>query len=611
MKADRPSYHTDLVRKFEAAEEASQEARAESEKARDYYDGRQLTSDQIAALKKRRQPIVIENLIRPKVDYLCGLERQSRTDPKAYPRTAQHAEDADAVTDALRFVCDDQDFPVKRSVVFQHMLVEGFGGVEVFAEQTKAGIQPAIKGVDWDRLFFDPHSCRPDFSDAAYLGYVTWMDADEAKRRWQDKADLIDSTLSQGAHSVNETFDDKPKWKSWTDTNRKRVRIVTIYDRSRGQWERCVYTLSGELEPCAPSPFVDENGQPECALILQAAYVDRDNDRYGLVRDYMTLQDEVNKRRSKFLHLANSRPMRIDPGAGIDPEVARREFNRPDGVLVAGAGEVEDLSNGNMASGHFALLAEAKDAIKAVGPNATMQGKSGSDQSGRAILALQQGGMTEMAPLLDALRHFNIRVYRAIWNRIRQFWTEERWVRVTDDERNIRFVGLNTTKGALAAVKLKEALDAGQIDQAQAQQFAMEIQTRPDMAEPANVLSQIDIDLEIDEVADTVTAQLEQFDQLTKLIPAAPPQFIPIMFRMMVEASQLRGKDKILKIAEQMEQQGQQPDPMAQAMQQLQMAGAQAQVEKTQSEAAKNMATAQAATAKVQIDAMTAGLRAA
>lgn len=611
MEKKSASYHTELVRKFDASQDASQDARNEAEKARDYYDGRQLTDAQIKALKDRKQPIVIENLIRPKIEYLCGLERQSRTDPKAFPRTAQHSQDADAITDALRYVCDDQDFPVKRSQVFQNMLVEGFGGVEIFAERTRSGIDPAVKCIDWDRLFYDPHSSRGDFSDAYYLGYITWMDVEDAKRRWKGKEGIIDATFTKGTSDTGETYDDKPKWKTWSDHTRNRVRIVTIYDRSRGQWERCVFTLAGELEECAPSPFVDEGGEPACALIMQSAYIDRDNDRYGPVRDYMTLQDEVNKRRSKFLHLANSRPMRIDPATGLDAEEARREFNRPDGVLVAGQGEVEDLTSGSMAAGHFNLLAEAKDAIKSVGPNATMQGKEGNDQSGRAILALQQGGMTEMAPLLDALRHFNVRCYRAMWDRIRQFWTEERWVRVTDDERTVRFVGLNTTKGKIAAIKLREALQNGKIDQQQAQQFAMQIASDPSMMQPANPVAEIDVDIEIDEVADTVTVQFEQFDQLTKLIPAAPPQYIPVMFKMMVEASQLRGKDKILEIAEQLEQAQSQPDPMAQQAQMLQLAGAQAEVAKTQSEARKNEATAEATLAGVQIDAFEAGMSAA
>ena len=600
------AYHTELVRKFDASQDASQDARTEAERARDYYDGRQLTPDQIAALKKRKQPIVIENLIRPKIDYLCGLERQTRTDPKAYPRTAMHEDDANAVTDALRYVTEDQDFAIKRSAVFNQMLIEGFGGVEVIAEQVRNGIDPAIKLIDWDRLFADPHSCRPDFSDATYLGFVTWMDIEEAKRRWPGKEAVLDATFQAGASSIDETYDDKPKWKTWVDTNRKRVRIVTIYDRSRGQWERCVYTLSGELEECAPSPFLDENGQPECALILQSAYVDRDNDRYGIVRDFIPLQDEVNKRRSKALHLFNSRQVRVSPAAALSPDRARLELTRPDGVLVAEQGDVEIIGTGDMAAGQFNLLAEAKQAIQTVGPNATMQGKGGQDQSGRAILALQQGGMTEMAPILDALRHFNVRVYRSIWNRIRQFWTGERWVRVTDDEKNLRFVGINTTQGNLAAVKVREALKAGQIDQQQAMMFAQQIQNDPAMMQPANAIAELDVDIEIDEVADTPTLQMEQFDQLTKLIPAAPQPYIPTMFRLMIEASSLRNKDKLLKIADQMEQ-PQQPDPMQQQMMQLQMQGAVAEVEKTQSETAKNMATAEATAAKAMTDAMQAG----
>lgn len=607
---DNASYHTELVKMFEASESASEEARGESERARDYYDGRQLSDEQVKALKKRKQPIVIENLIRPKIDYLCGLERQTRTDPRAFPRTAMHDDDANAITDALRYVTDDQDYPIKRSGVFQEMLVEGYGGVEVGHQQAKGGIDPKVTKLDWDRLFFDPHSSRHDFSDAEYMGFITWMGVAKAKRIWRGKDAILDATLNVGQSAILDTYDDKPRWKSWADPQNKRVCIVTMYHIRDGVWSRSVFTRSGELEECAPSPYLDEDGNPENAIILQSAYVDRDNDRYGLVRDYMTLQDEVNKRRSKFLHLANSRQVRVSPAAGISPAQAREELNRPDGVVIAEQGDVEVIGTGDMAAGHFNLLAEAKEAIKAVGPNATMQGKSGQDQSGRAILALQQGGMTEMAPLLDNLRHFNIRVYRALWNRIRQFWTAERWVRVTDDEKNVRFVGLNTTKGALAAAKLQAALKAGQIDMPTAQQYAMQLQADPSMMQPANVIAEVDVDIEIDEAADTPTLQIEQFDQLTKIAPLAPPQYIPTMFEMLIEASQLRNKDKLREIAGQMKQ-PQQPDPMQQAAAQMQVMGAQAEIENTQADTAKKMAEAQATQVKSMTDSYAAGFSAA
>lgn len=603
-------YLADLVGKFEAAEEAGETARREAEQARDYYNGEQLTEQQIAALNKRKQPIVIENLIQPKIDYLCGLERQTRTDPKALPRTSAHEQDAGSITDALRYVCDDQDYAIKRSGVFQNMLVEGFGGVEVGHHNTRQGVDPKIKHLEWDRLFFDPHSCQADFSDAEYLGFVTWMDLDKAKKNpdWEGKTDALDATYA--AAGQGNTFDDKPNRVSWADPKRRRVRVVTIYCKVDGAWHRAVYTQKGYLEELAPSPYLDEDGEPDCAIILQSAYVDRDNDRFGIVRHYKTLQDEVNKRRSKFLHLSNSRPIRVSPATGLSAEQARKEMHRPDGVVIAEAGEVEIIPTGDMAAGHFNLLAEAKDAIKAVGPNATMQGKGSQDSSGRAIMALQQGGMVEMAPLLDNLRHFNVRVYRALWNRIRQFWTAERWVRVTDDEATVRFVGLNTTKGALAAYKLKAAMDAGQIDQQTAQAYAMQLQADPRMAEPANVIAELDVDIDLDEVPSVAHMQAENLAALSQLAPVTPPQFMPVLFELMVEAMpDLKNKDKLREIIEQIKTAP--PDPAQEQMKMLALAGQQAEVEKTQSETAENMASAQATIAKAQTDAFQAGARAA
>lgn len=603
---------TDLVRKYEEAEQSSMHARGEAEKSRDYYDGRQLDEKQIKALNRRKQPIVIENLIRPKIDYLCGLERQNRTDPKAWPRTMAHEKDAEACTDALRYVADDQNVSIKRSHVFSNMLIEGFGGVEVSARRVKEGIDPKVEWIPWDRLFFDPHSTQGDFSDATYLGFITWMDLADAKARWTDKDKVLDATVSKGTSSLTDTYEDKPRWAYWTDSRRQRVRIITIYCKEGGDWYRAVYTLSGELEEYQPSPFLDDEGKPECALILQSAFVDRDNDRYGIVRDFITLQDEVNKRRSKFLHLANSRPVRISRSLGQDAATIRAEVSKPDGVIVADPGEIEDISSQQMASGHFNLLAEAKQAIQSVGPNATMQGKSGQDQSGRAILALQQGGMTEMAPLLDGLRHFNIRLFRMIWNRIRQFWDAERWVRVTDDENNVRFVGLNVTKGHQAAMKLKQALAEGKIDEATARQYAAQLQLDPAMQQPANVVAEIDVDIQIDESVDTPTLQIEQFEQLTKVAPLAPQQYMPAMFEMLIEASNLRNKDKLRQIMEQMKQG---PAPEEQQMQQaavtLEMQDKQADIEKKASETAENYAQIQQMSQRAVIDAFSSGAKVA
>jgi hypothetical protein len=427
--------HTRYVQQFEESLEASLTGRDEAVTARNYFDGNQWTAAEKKALTKRKQPIVWENLIRPKVEALCGLERQGRVDPVAYPRVPSKENDANAVTDALRYVEQDQDLDIKKSKVFENMLIEGEGAVEVAVRQLRNGmIDPYVVRIPFDRLYGDPHSAEPDRSDAAFVGYVTWMDFERAKLKWKDKTDVLEMTQSRGHSSTFDTMDDKPKWATWYDPKRKRIRINTHYHLEGGVWNRCVFTLAGELEASAPSVFIDDEGAPECPLIMQAAYVDQDNDRYGIVRDEIPLQDEVNKRRSKFLHMVNSNRIRVSPTIGMDKEAIRKEASRPDAVFIGDQNEVEELGITAKDTGQFQLLQDTRQSLKTVGPNAYMQGKAGEGQSGRAILAQQQAGMTEMTPLLDNLRHFTLRMYRQIWNRIRQYWTAERWIRVTDDQ---------------------------------------------------------------------------------------------------------------------------------------------------------------------------------
>ena len=65
--------------------------------------------DELAELRKRGQPPVIDNRIKTKIDYLVGLEKQQRVKPKAFPRTPQHEDDADGATEALRYVAEQRE----------------------------------------------------------------------------------------------------------------------------------------------------------------------------------------------------------------------------------------------------------------------------------------------------------------------------------------------------------------------------------------------------------------------------------------------------------------------------------------------------------------------
>ncbi len=596
-----------LVDMFEEAESVMFEERKLNERDRDYYDGKQLSEAEQAALRKRGQPPVKFNRIRRKINYLLGLERQSRKDPKAFPRNPVDTETADAATDAIRFICDREDWDVKRSEAWENILVEGTGAIMVGIQETPEGLDPSLTQIPWDRLFIDPHSRKPDASDANYMGIVTWYDLADAKLVWRDREDALNATI-QGV-SYTETYDDRPKWKVWADPKRKRVRVIEMFYRSGGQWMTCTFTEKGHLVEPDTSPYLDRNGEPENPIKVASLYVDRDNNRYGDVRDMIDPQDEINKRRSKALHFAMMRQIQLGEESRMTTEQARKEASRPDGVLHGD--NVKILSTNDMASANHLLLQEAKSEIDLQGANAALQGKNENDLSGRAILAQQQGGMVEVALHMDRLRQLTLKVYEAVWSRTRQVWTAERWVRVTDNEQNVRFVGFNqpVTAADMLMEQIQGDPNAQQriaqdpMAQARLQQFLQSPQSQQ-VVEMRNVPAQIDIDLVIDEGMDTPSVQAEQFDTLTKVLPGIV-NLPPMYARMLIQASSLRDKEEMLEQLDEA-QKAAANDPAQQQMQQIAMAKEVAEVEKTQSEAVENTANA----ARNQAEAMKTGFEA-
>lgn len=535
-----------LVAWVEDAEETTNNARKLSERDRDYYDHIQLTAEEKATLRQRGQPDVIINRIKPKVDFLCGFEASNRTDPKAFPRTPQDEETAEAATDALRFVKDKADLDSHFSTVWENMLIEGFGGVELVVEEGRDGnVEIACKTWEWDRLFYDPHSRKLDFEDARYLGGYVWMDAEDAKQKWPEAAETIDKTINEA--SFSQTYDDRPRWKTWiSGKTRKRVRIVQMYHLENGQWWYCVFTKGGKLESY-PVPFVDQDGRSWCPLLLQSTYVNRQNERYGLVRIMIDVQDEINKRRSKALHRLTMRQVVMEEGAVRDDDEARTELSKPDGLIKVNPGfRFEPLASNEQLRGEFELLQESKNEIELLGPNAAMLGKDKDAPSGRAILANQQSGQTEITLLLDRHRHIKKRAYMRIWDLIRQYKTEEWWVRVTDNEKNVRFVGFNrpVTMGEELAKRLEaQGMPPDQV-QAKMQQVQAD-QMRAPMLEQVvrveNQPTQMWMDITIEEVVDTANIQEEQFQALTALAPAVV--FPPAVY---IKASSLRNKEELL-----------------------------------------------------------------
>jgi hypothetical protein len=568
----------------------TRDERNDAELHRDYFDDKQWSPAEVATLQARGQPVITDNKIKDKIEYMEGVERKTRTDPKAFPRTEVEEESADVATDCIRYVFDSNRFPITKSAIFQNLCIEGFGGCEVIVDKENPK-KVLIRKYRWDRLYRDPYSMEPDCSDARYLGVITWMDEDRAIEKYKDRKEAIERTSSQSdARNTGESTDDKPRW---ADTKRKRVCVFEEYEKKQGKIFRSVFCWGGFLEDEDECPYVNDEGEHEWPIVPASAYIDREGHRYGLVKRYISLQDEVNKRRSKSLHLLNSAFLIAEDGAVKDIREARKMVDKPDGYVEITQGMRFDIErNLDMSAAHFQMLQQAEAALSTTGPNAALLGQSGAI-SGRAKQLDQQGGALQIGVLFDAIRDFQLRVAKAVWNRIRQYWDEEMMIRVTDSEMGLKFVTLNKplTHGEIAVKQAKSQLQG---DPEAPQKIAMLAQD-PQAQMPAvdeqgnpvreNDIAQLDVDIILDEAPDVVTLQAEEFQKLAEL--AASGQ-VPIPPEALIEASGLRPatKKRVMEILKPKD------DPMAvmqaqfqQMMQQLEGLLKQAEVRETNASA--------------------------
>lgn len=523
-----------LVRRHQDYWTNKDSERKETRLARQYYDGDQLSPEQLETLRKEGRPPVVYNEIQPNIDGVVGTVERLRQDPKAFPRTPKHEQGAEVATAVLNYALDACNWKAMTPRVAKSGALDAVAGVELaFVEGDQGDREISLKPIDAETFFYDPRSIENDFSDALYLGVSKWLDVDAAKAMFPDKAQEIEDISTQGGYQEEWNLNDRQNL--WVMTNERKIRIVEQWYKRGGKWKYAFYTGSMILRQ-GDSEFIDEKGKPISRYIVFSANVDFEGDRYGFVRNLKPIQDEINSRRSLGLKALMTTRVYIERGTVDDVEEIRREVNRLDGVIQYPSGaKIDERDNAAKASGNLEMLQEAKMQMdrRGLSPPVSAEGGAPKDLSGRAIQLLQQAALARIGPFLLSYRDWKIRVYRTMWNQIRRFWQAERWIRVTDDDGLADFLPVN-------AISFDE------------------------MGMPViqNQLGSLDVDIIIDEGPDSVTLMQDTFDTLVQLSgngAPIPPDII-------LEMSNLPGSVK-KKITDRLQQAQQQPNPEVQAQQ--------------------------------------------
>lgn len=352
-----------------------------------FYDGDQLSPEEKQSLKARNQPEVVINLIKPRIDGAIGDYLGRRVMMRARDRGTADFEKAKFITEALRYVEDQNRFDETETKVAEDLFISGPGYYKVGLGFDF--LEPEIKITyrQNDDIIVDRHCRQRNMIDAKRLYETIWVESEDLIEVYPEQEEFINQALSMHpnpmdfshtetkghsyigddyAQSENVHADMGFDFETFIDTKRKRLRIVNIWERVQKRVEFAFHpdlkgavTQISDLSREELSQF--KNNFPGAQVFVRTRWElnsgifiatkileDKENIRphdsegkfpfaraiahtehgdtripYGLVKQYIDPQKEYNKRRSKLLHKSNVNRILAEEGAFANNDIER------------------------------------------------------------------------------------------------------------------------------------------------------------------------------------------------------------------------------------------------------------------------------------------------
>lgn len=496
-----------LIDWYVQARDAQSVNRIEQALDADYYDGLQWPDEDRRVLMERGQAALVFNKVAPAVNWISGTEKKTRIDYRVVPRGSEDTEPAEAKTKLLKYLSDVNRIGFHRSKAFLDAIISGVGWLEhcIVADPEDEPLR--VRYEDWRNIYYDHLSVEADLSDARYLFRQKWIDEDLAVLMFPDRAGKVREAatyLANNAWADDDEFywqrqdvvltDGRPASAHMSsDTEyanagnrRRRVKLVECWYREpcpcqviRG---KVLGPESGAIyDPADPfQRFHVEQGnativdalklQVRCAIFTGNSLLwegpspyrhsrfpfvpiwcyrrKRDNAPYGVVRGLRDVQDDLNKRRSKAVHLLSVNQLIYEKGSIPDLDAARDELNAPDGMVEVAVGKLKSIivrDQPQLAEEHVRLMEQDTQFIQEVsGITDENMGLDTNATSGRAIQARQQQGHVVTASIFDNLRLAVQLDGEQDLSNIEQFYDTPKTIRILgDDAKDMEFLEVN------------------------------------------------------------------------------------------------------------------------------------------------------------------------
>lgn len=355
--------------------------RHDSAVAEDYYDGNQFDAETARKMEERGMPLTVANLCRDMVQTIVGLHERNQSDWIVRPEASDDHEELAQVL-SLRLKEAETRSRADRTHLdaIKSQSSSGIGWMEVARSESLLDYPYRTGTVDWREMWWDPRAKSPNIvDDAEYLRRVKFFQRSQVEKRYPKKVAQIRMAGAGSDQTVGwyepQQFQRDSAWQDMTmvsrdlwGAGRDLVALEEIYYRTEaagyavllpnGRWVKFdqkdpmhvrAYE-SGLIEPkptlikrmnravyvgdiClvdGPSPYPHDEF-PYIPVVYDRE--GRTGSPYGLIRVIMSLQDQVNTRLARAMWGLNQKQVIYDADAVDDPDILREEMSRPDGMI--------------------------------------------------------------------------------------------------------------------------------------------------------------------------------------------------------------------------------------------------------------------------------------
>lgn len=503
-------------------------------KARNFYDGYQWGEKELEVLRRRKQPAVVFNRIKPIVNTIISLQKGNRAEISFKPYDVS---DHDFAIAQIYNSIGKHDNKIAKyafyeSKAFKDYVITGRGAIQAYYDNDKKRL--AYDYIDFRDLYVDPSSKMDSMDDADYVHVATYIDEIDLKLQFGiDANDVIGSDMGlmeSELPAVEAGVQNKVRLvQSW-------IR-VPVRDEQTGEYRNeydCFIWVDGKILKYYQNPYPSMGRFPVVQMTL---YRDLDNNPYGMVRDLIDPQRVLNHARSKASHILNTNKFVYREGSfdGTQQELAEA-LSKPDSLipLEMGKDDIADITPKADIQALMAMMEQAQAQIPDIsGVGEEVSAQADKALSGRAIALRQQSGLTRMTEVFDGLQRFREGVGRCMLGIIRDYYDVERVARLV-------------TRGGDE--------EAAQVDVSQVIDILR-----------SDTVVEFDIITGTDPV--TLTQQSEAYQNLLQIF-ALNPQAIPV--QALVQFSNMSNKHEILELMNQADQEKQALAQLQQMAQQQQ-----------------------------------------